>query len=547
MHLGCKVFDEDDSEAPLLQMGLREYYRYMNSANPRPLPDILAAMSGKSDPDITLVTKAYELSKEAHKDQKRYSGDSYFIHPAEVGLLLAEAGMDAQAIAAGLLHDTIEDAGVKPKTIEEQFGPEVLSLVEGVTKLGTLRYRGMERHTESLRKLFAATAKDIRVLIIKLMDRLHNARTLAHVPKIEKRTRIALETLEIYAPIADRLGMSVAKQELEDAAFPHAYPKEYEKTRELLKERKNENEKRLEKVEKDLKRELGEAGIRTFRTEDRIKGVYSLYLKLERRGWDIDKIYDILALRVIFPSVADCYSALGIIHAHWRPVPGKIKDYIAFPKPNGYQSIHTTVYTGDGSALEMQLRTEAMHREALFGIASHLTYKEAQEGVQENKRGSLEWVRQFFPRMKKASTHEAANEDGTKETVPAWLQELAHAHHTSQESEEYMDTLKTDFFSHRVFVFTPQGDVIDLPIAATPIDFAYAVHSDLGNKMSGARVNGKMVSLETALRNGDMVEIITKPSARPSRKWHDIAKTSMAKKHIRNALAAIEAKRTGKA
>lgn len=516
----------------------------MHIVTARPLAEIIAAMPNKNEADIALITQAYELSKEAHKDQKRYSGDSYFIHPAEVGFLLAEAGMDSQAISAGLLHDTIEDAGVKPKTIEDQFGPEVLSLVAGVTKLGTLRYRGMERHTESLRKLFAATAKDIRVLIIKLMDRLHNARTLAHVPKIEKRTRIALETLEIYAPIADRLGMSVAKQELEDAAFPHAYPKEYEKTRALLRDRKNENEERLQKVEKDLKRELGDAGIRTFRTEDRIKGIYSLYLKLGRRGWDIDKIYDILALRVIFPSVADCYSALGIIHAHWRPVPGKIKDYIAFPKPNGYQSIHTTVYTGDGSALEMQLRTEAMHREALYGIASHLTYKEAQGGVEESKRGSLEWVRQFFPRAKKATTSDA--ESQTKEAVPAWLHELAHAHHSSQESEEYLDTLKTDFFSHRVFVFTPQGDVIDLPIAATPIDFAYAVHSDLGNRMSGARVNGKMVSLDTALRNGDMVEIITKPSARPSRKWHDIAKTNMAKKQIRAALAAMEAKRTGK-
>ncbi len=511
----------------------------------RPLSEILAAMSSRTDADTALITKAYELSKDAHKDQKRYSGDSYFIHPAEVGFLLAEAGMDSQAIAAGLLHDTIEDAGVKPQTIEEQFGHDVLTLVEGVTKLGTLRYRGVERHTESLRKLFAATAKDIRVLIIKLMDRLHNARTLEHVPKIEKRTRIAQETLEIYAPIADRLGMSVAKQELEDAAFPHAFPKEYEKTRALLKERKRENDERLEKVEKDLKREFGDAGIRTFRTEARIKGIYSLYLKLGRKGWDIGKIYDILALRVIFPTVADCYTALGIVHAHWRPVPGKIKDYIAFPKPNGYQSIHTTVYTGDGSALEMQLRTEAMHREALYGIASHLTYKENQGGVQESKRGGLEWIRQFFPRLRQGTTDPATG-GPPKENVPAWLEELAHAHHGAQESEEYLDTLKSDFFSHRVFAFTPKGDVIDLPIAATPIDFAYAVHSDLGNTMSGARVNGKMVSLDTALRNGDMVEIITKPSAKPSRKWHDIAKTNMAKKHIRAALAAIEAKRSGR-
>lgn len=498
-------------------------------------------MSAKTDADVAIVTKAYEFAKGAHKDQKRYSGDNYFVHPAEVGYLLATAGMDCDAIAAGLLHDTIEDAGIRPQTIAELFGDDVLSLVEGVTKLGTLRYRGLERHTESLRKLFAATAKDIRVLIIKLMDRLHNARTLEHVPRIEKRVRIARETLEIYAPIADRLGMSVAKQELEDAAFPHALPKEYEKTRELLKERRHESDKRLEKVEKTLKRELGEAGIRTFRTEARVKGIYSLYLKLGRRDWDIDKIYDILALRIIFPSVADCYSALGIIHAHWRPVPGKIKDYIAFPKPNGYQSIHTTVYTGDGSALEMQLRTESMHREALYGIASHLTYKEVQSGTQESKRG-LEWIRQFFPRLGQ-STADTSPQGSPHESVPAWLEELAHTDHGTDESEEYLKTLKSDFFSHRVFVFTPQGDVIDLPIAATPIDFAYAVHSDLGNKMSGARVNGKMVSLDTSLRNGDMVEILTKASAKPSRKWHDIAKTNMAKKQIRAALAAIEAKK----
>ena len=505
----------------------------MATVNPRPLKDTLDAMVSKDSVDIALVSDAYEFSENAHRQQKRYSGDPYFVHPAEVGFLLAEAGLDAQTITAGLLHDVIEDAGVKPATIEERFGKEVLTLVEGVTKLGTLRYRGLERHTESLRKLFAATAKDIRVLIIKLMDRLHNARTLQFVPKIEKRTRIAQETLEIYAPIADRLGMSVTKQELEDAAFPYALPKEYEKTREIFKERKQENEKRLEKTEHDLKREFAEAGLLNFRTEARIKGMYSLFRKLERKDWDISKIYDMRALRVIFPTVADCYSALGVIHAHWRPVPGKIKDYIAFPKPNGYQSIHTTVYTGDGGAIEIQLRTEAMHREALLGVAAHLTYKERQEIAQPGRRGSLDWIRQFFPRRSKDGSLPAANDKGG---VPDWVKELAHAHHGTGESEEYLDTLKTDFFSHRVFVFTPKGDVIDLPIEATPIDFAYAVHSDLGNRMSGARVNGKMVSLDTALSNGDMVEIITKPSGKPSRKWHDIAKTSMAKKHIRAAL-----------
>ena len=493
-------------------------------------------MSGKSVADVMLVTKAYEFSKESHKDQKRFSGDPYFVHPAEVGYLLALAGTDAEAVAAGLLHDTIEDAGTRPQTIAEEFGDGLRSLVEGVTKLGTLRYRGLERHTESLRKLFAATAKDIRVLIIKLMDRLHNARTLEHVPREEKRARIAEETLEIYAPIADRLGMSLAKQELEDAAFPYAYPKEYEKTRELMKERKNENERRLQKVEHDIKRKFAEAGLREFRTEARIKGVYSLFKKLERRSWDIGKIYDIRALRIIFPTVADCYTALGIIHAQWRPVPGKIKDYIAFPKPNGHQSIHPTVYTGDGSALEMQLRTEAQHREAQYGIASHLTYKEVQGGANEGARSGLEWVRQFLPAWRRGVKKEAGHA-ATSGKVPEWVKELARADLPESASEEYLDTLKSDFFTHRVFVFTPKGDVIDLPVAATPIDFAYAVHSDLGDKMAGARVNGKMVSLENPLRNGDLVEVITKPSAHPTRKWHDIAKTSMAKKHIRAALA----------
>ncbi|MDE2021673.1 MAG: bifunctional (p)ppGpp synthetase/guanosine-3',5'-bis(diphosphate) 3'-pyrophosphohydrolase, partial [Patescibacteria group bacterium] len=344
-----------------------------------------------------------------------------------------------------------------------------------------------------------------------------------------------------YAPIADRLGMSVTKQELEDAAFPYAYPKEYEKVRELFKELKNENEHRLEKAEHDLKREFADAGIRTFRTEARIKGLYSLFRKLQRKDWDITKIYDMRALRVIFPDIADCYTALGIIHSHWRPVPGKIKDYIAFPKPNGYQSIHTTVYTGDGGALEMQLRTEAQHREALYGIASHLMYKESQAST-GGRRGGLDWVRQFFPRLRKDTSLETPSATRGKRTVPEWVKELAHAHHEADESEEYLDRLKSDFFSHRVFVFTPRGDVIDLPVEATPIDFAYAVHSDLGNKMSGARVNGKMVSLDTTLSNGDMVEIITKSSAKPSCKWHEIAKTNMAKKHIRAALAAMEKK-----
>ena len=445
--------------------------------------------------------------------------------------------MDATTIASGILHDSIEDVEVKPETIEKEFGREVLAIVEGVTKLGALKYRGLERHTESLRKLFAATAKDIRVLIVKLMDRLHNARTLEHVPK-NKRRRIALETLEIYAPIADRLGMGVIKRDLEDAAFPFAYPKEYEKVTELLKERHAETQKRLEKTEKTLKRALADADIREFRTDARVKGVYSLFRKLERKDLDITKIHDILALRVIVLNVATCYSILGIIHGQWRPVPGKIKDYIAFPKPNGYQSIHTTIYTGDGGTLEIQIRTEAMHREAQYGIASHFSYKDVQLDGKGKKGSGLDWIRQFLPARE--SHIEKSNKLSSERRydsgeVPGWVKDLAETH-SEDKYERFLEDIKGDFFSHRVFVFTPKGDVIDLPIDATPVDFAYTIHSDIGNHMAGAKVNGKLVSLDTSLHNGDIVEIITKQSSKPTHKWMAYAKTTLAKRNIRSAI-----------
>jgi GTP pyrophosphokinase len=494
------------------------------------LRDILSVLVDKSPEAQELVTRAYEFAKEAHKEQKRYSGAPYFVHLSEVGFSLAEIGMDAPTVAAGLLHDSIEDVGVTPEVMREKFGDEILALVEGVTKLGTLRYRGLERHTESLRKLFAATAEDLRVLIIKLMDRLHNAKTLEFVPA-HKRKRIALETLEIYAPIADRLGMSVVKTDLEDAAFPYAFPAEYERVTDLLKERHQENEHRLEKMERALKKELASAGIRAFRTESRKKGAYSLFKKLERKEWDIGKIHDIIALRVIVSTMADCYTIFGLIHAHWRPVTGKIKDYIANPKPNGYQSIHTTVYSGDGGTIEIQVRTEEMHREALFGIASHLGYKDARGYITGKDGSSVAWVRQFLGTRGKRTkgTHSITS-------VPSWVHELASVPDVAKDSSEYLEHIKTDFFEHRIFVFTPKGDPIDLPLGASPIDFAYAIHSDIGDHISGAKVNGKLVSLDTALKNGDMVEIVTKESAKPSKKWIDIAKTSMAKKHIRTYL-----------
>jgi GTP diphosphokinase / guanosine-3',5'-bis(diphosphate) 3'-diphosphatase len=498
----------------------------------KPLLSITKTLSDTSPAAIDLVTRAYIFAENAHKEQKRYSGDPYFLHVAEVGFELANIGMDAQTVAAGLLHDVIEDVHVSPETIEKEFGPDVLHLVDGVTKLGAVRYHGMERHAESLRKLFAATAKDIRVLIIKLIDRLHNVRTLQHVPAA-KRGRIALETLELYAPIADRLGMGVIKSELEDAAFEHAYPKEFAKVSSIVDEHTSENEKRLEKMEKSIKKELAQAGIRTFHTESRIKGMYSLWKKLDRKENDITKIHDVLAIRIVVPDVALCYQILGIIHAQWRPVPGKIKDYIAFPKPSGYQSIHTTVYTGDGSSMEIQIRTESMNKEAQFGIASHFGYKESQDYHQGDKKGNgIEWVRSLLPT--KAPTRSTPHHSYDSGAVPQWIKDIAH--HEAEGHDAYLDDLKADFFTHRVFVFTPRNDVIDLPMDASPVDFAYAIHSDIGNRTSGAKVNGKMVSLDSKLRNGDLVEIIVSKNAKPNKKWLEFIKTSMARNQIKHAL-----------
>lgn len=510
------------------------------------LEEITGLMKSKDKGDIDIVTRAYHFAKEAHGEQTRYSGNPYFHHVFETGKYLAGIGMSAHMIAAGLLHDSIEDAGADPQRIEAEFGHDVAFLVEGVTKLGTVRYYGLQRHIESLRKLFAATSRDVRVIIVKLMDRLHNARTLQFVPA-HKRRRIALETLEVYAPIADRLGAGILKKALEDAAFPFAYPKSYKKVREVLKERKAETEARLEKTEKALKRELASAGLTSFRTESRVKGIYSLYKKLQRKSWDITKIHDILALRVVVGNVSDCYTVLGVVHGQWRPVPGKIKDYIAFEKPNGYRSIHTTIYTGDGGTLEIQIRTENMHREAQYGIASHFSYKELVGHTSGRKGGSMEWVRQFIPSIRSTSTAKkpvelpAAKQYDSAE-VPIWIKELAEAHQSLAETEadgdESLADLKGDFFGHRVFVFTPESDVIDLPVNATPIDFAYAIHSDIGNHMWGAKVNGKMASIDMSLKNGDIVEIITRDSSKPSPKWLEHARTTLAKRHIRAALSA---------
>jgi GTP pyrophosphokinase len=500
--------------------------------------EILGEMSSAGENDKRLVEKAYEFAKKAHEGHARYSGEPYFVHPAAVAKMLAEYGMDTATIAAGLLHDTVEDGLASAQDIEKEFGTDVLFLVEGVTKLGKHKYRGAERHAESLRRLLVATASDIRVLIIKLADRYHNMQTLEAVPP-EKRRRIALETLSIYAPIADRLGIGRLKKELEDLSFPYVDPDAYAHAAELRKLATKESESGLAKVQKELRHELAKRGITSFRTDIRVKGLWSLHQKLARKGDDITKIHDIAALRIIVTSEADCYAALGAIHALCKPLPGEFKDYIAFPKPNGYQSLHTTVLTREAGIVEIQVRTEEMHRAAQFGIASHMSYKELGKKADKGAYSylSFSWVRSLIPSLMR--TKPAAESAGGQQKPPAprWLEELKEAHAEVAGTREFVEGLKEDFFSHRVFVFTPAGDVIDLPSGATPIDFAYAIHGDLGDHAQGAKVNGKMTSFETTLGNGDVVEILRREAAHPSPKWLEIAKTSMARKRIRAALA----------
>ncbi len=505
-----------------------------------PLRDILAEMSGAAPDEAALVEKAYEFSKKAHASHTRYSGEPYFIHPAAVAKVLAEYGMDAATIAAGLLHDTVEDGLASREEIEKEFGSDVLFLVDGVTKLGRHKYRGAERHAESLRRLLVATASDIRVLIVKLADRYHNMTTLEHVPA-HKRRRIALETLEIFAPIADRLGMGKMKRDLEDLAFPYVDPDAYTHAAQVRKLKTKETEDGLAKVQKTLQKDFAKKGLTEFRTEIRMKGLWSLHQKLKRKDDDITRIHDIAALRIILPKIEDCYAALGAVHALYKPLPGEFKDYIAFPKPNGYQSLHTTVVTPDAGIVEIQIRSEDMHRRAQFGIASHMSYKQLGKNAPRSSFAGLSfaWVRSLIPSLMKVSKP-AAGAGGAVSPSPAWLSELADAHSSIAGSEEFVEGLKEDFFSHRVFLFTPKGDVVDLPAQSTPIDFAYAIHSDIGNHLQGAKVNGKLVSFDTALHNGDVVDIMTRDSAHPSPKWLEECRTSLARKHIRAALGMAE-------
>ncbi|OGI57017.1 hypothetical protein A3B85_02650 [Candidatus Nomurabacteria bacterium RIFCSPHIGHO2_02_FULL_37_13] len=463
-------------------------------------------VGGVNKKEEELINKAYEFAKKTHEDQKRLSGEPYFIHPFETAKILAKFGMDTQTIAAGLLHDTLEDTKITEEEIKKEFADDILFLIKGVTKLGTLKYRGHERHVESLRKFFVAMANDLRVVIIKFADRLHNLRTLQFVLE-EKRRRIAVESIEVYAPLANRLGMGKLKGDMEDAAFPYAYPEEYKQIEEIIKGKKTYYEKYLTEVSEELKKELQKNKIKFIEINYRIKHKYSLYKKLLRYDMDIEKIYDIVALRIVVDTIEDCYRVLGIIHSIWNPLPGRIKDYIAVPKPNGYRSIHTTIFTGLGGVAEIQIRTKEMHAEAAYGIAAHFAYKEqGGKKIQDDKN-----------KFK-------------------WIEELKELKYFPDDPKKFIDHLKMDFFKDRIFIFTPKGDVIDMPEDSTPLDFAYSIHSDIGNHTFGAKINNKMSQLFTKLKNGDIVEIVTKKDSRPSSKWLEYVKTTIAKKHIRSYL-----------
>lgn len=510
--------------------------------------DIIKEINNPTESDRALIEKAYTLAEEAHHGHKRYSGEPYMSHVAAVALNLAEMGMGPRTIAAGLLHDTIEDTTVTADDVREKFGEEILFLVDGVTKLGSVRYYGSDRHNESLRKLFVATSQDIRVLIIKLVDRLHNMRTLEHVPK-EKQLRIARETLEIYVPVAHRLGMGRPRKELEDLAFPYVYPKEYAEVCKMLEQKTGKAESVLERERKSLQKRLAESGVKNFSTSYRVKGLYSLFQKLKRKDWDIDQVYDLLAMRVVLQNVEDCYKVLGIIHDMWRPLPKRVKDYIAFPKPNGYQSIHTTVTTQSGTILEIQIRTDKMHSEAEYGVASHIIYKDVSVRGKKNLSKSENWFAHLVPTLFRPFAWRDAHladpkvikESKPEAKIPLWISQIGEIHGAGKSSgQEFIDDMRKDFFHHRIFVFTPQGDVVDLPVGASPIDFAYAIHSQVGDKMSGAKVNRKLVSLDSELKNGDIVEIETKKNGQPTSKWLDMAKTTNAKRKIRAALEGLK-------
>lgn len=440
--------------------------------------------------DEALIQRAYERAAKAHEGQKRASGEPYITHPIAVATHLIVLKLDAPAIAAALLHDVCEDTSVALNKIRRDFGEEIAFLVEGVSKVKKVHYRETQRAAEPLRKMFVATAKDVRVILIKLFDRLHNMHTLSHVTPA-KQTRIAKETLELYAPLANRLGMGELKGQLEDLAFPFVYPKEYQWITKEHAIRVEKRENYLQKLIPTVCKHLIKDYVPFINIHSRVKHLYSLWQKLLDNDMNFERIYDISAVRIIVPAIEDCYAALGVIHNHWRPLPGRIKDYIALPKPNGYQSLHTTVLALRHRIVEFQIRTPEMHEHAEFGIAAHWAYKERSDDNQYQ-----EWIAKFRDWQKEGK----------------------------------------EFFSDRIFVLTPKGEVFDLPLGATPLDFAYHIHSEIGNHMTGAKINGKLVSFGQKLTSFDTVEIVKHNRAKPKAEWLEHARTMLARRHIRAEL-----------
>lgn len=466
-------------------------------------------ISGDDPQSTDLVRRAYEFAQNAHQGQKRSSGDPYFNHCLKTAEILVNMRLDATTVAAGLLHDVAEDTKYTLDDIKKNFGEEIAFLVAGITKLGKIKYRGDQQRVENLRKMFLAMAEDIRVILIKLADRLNNMETLQFLP-IEKQRRIALETMEIYVPLAHRLGMGEIKGHLEDLAFEYLYPKEYKWVIDNLSEKYHERENYIKKIKPIIQDELIKENIQPIKIDARAKHYWSLYNKLLKYDMNFDKIHDLVAVRLVVNSIEECYGALGVIHKLWRPLPGKIKDYIALPKPNGYQSLHTTVFCLDGKITEFQIRTPKMHDEAELGIAAHWLYTEKNKpksGAKVNDK-KFSWISQ----------------------IREWQNEVSG-------SQEFLESLKIDFFRDRIFVFTPKGDIKDLPQGSSVIDFAFAVHTDLGYHMMGAKINGKMRSIYDQLENEDVVEIIkTKKEAVISRDWLKAAKTHSARNKIRHYL-----------
>jgi guanosine-3',5'-bis(diphosphate) 3'-pyrophosphohydrolase len=467
----------------------------------------LLKMVGENRPndDLSLVQRAYDFSLQHHEGQKRASGEPYLVHPLEVATVLAEMKLDPTAIAAGLLHDAVEDTPVTIDEIEKLFGEQVAHIVEGVTKIEKINLANREeRQAENVRKMVLAMVDDIRVVLIKLADRLHNMRTLEHLPP-ERQVQVAQETLDIYAPLAHRLGMGKVRGELEDLAFQYVDPIGYKQIKDQVDARRKSGEEFLAKIVEFIQGKLRENGVEA-RVDSRIKRLYSIYQKLQRQRITVDQVYDLLAIRIITKSVKDCYTVLGAIHSIWRPVPGRIKDFIAMPRPNLYQSLHTTVMVEGGMQFEVQIRTDEMHKMAEEGIAAHWKYKDGRP-VSAKDEQRLAWLRQ----------------------VVEWQREVS-------DPNEFLSTLKIDLYPEEVYTFTPKGKVVILPRDACPIDFAYAIHTEVGHTCTGAKVNGRMVPLRTKLRNGDIVEIVTQSGHHPSRDWLSYAKSSRARNKIKHWL-----------